>query len=65
MMCTGLIHVSQLSSEYVERVEDIVKAGDTIKCRIISVNPEKNEFSLSMKPPGESKSGSGGGGQVR
>jgi len=55
----GLVHVSQLSSSYVENVEDVVKTGDNVKVRIIAVNADKNEFSLSMKPAEEAgKSGS-------
>uniref|UniRef100_A0A7S3A833 S1 motif domain-containing protein n=1 Tax=Rhodosorus marinus TaxID=101924 RepID=A0A7S3A833_9RHOD len=55
----GLVHVSQLSSDYVENVEDVVKSGDNVKVRVIAVNADKNEFSLSMKPadePGKSAS---------
>ncbi|KAJ8905013.1 hypothetical protein NDN08_001525 [Rhodosorus marinus] len=55
----GLVHVSQLSSDYVENVEDVVKSGDNVRVRIIAVNADKNEFSLSMKPADEAgKSGS-------
>eukprot|EP00188_Purpureofilum_apyrenoidigerum_P001018 Plantae.Rhodophyta-Purpureofilum_apyrenoidigerum.ctg1518.p1 GENE.Plantae.Rhodophyta-Purpureofilum_apyrenoidigerum.ctg1518~~Plantae.Rhodophyta-Purpureofilum_apyrenoidigerum.ctg1518.p1 ORF type:complete len:333 (+),score=73.52 Plantae.Rhodophyta-Purpureofilum_apyrenoidigerum.ctg1518:135-1133(+) len=60
----GLIHVSQLSSDYVERVEDVVKQGDTVNARIIAVNPDKNEFSLTLKPASDenSRSSQGRGG---
>lgn len=54
-----MVHVSQLSSDYVENVEDVVKSGDNVKVRVIAVNADKNEFSLSMKPadePGKSAS---------
>ncbi|NBV41360.1 S1 RNA-binding domain-containing protein [bacterium] len=45
----GLIHISELSSHHVERVEDVVKAGDSVKVKIIKLIPEEQRIGLSIK----------------
>ena len=44
----GLLHVSQLSTEYVRDTNEVLKSGDEISVRVISVDPERNEFSLTL-----------------
>ncbi|KAK4536993.1 hypothetical protein CDCA_CDCA10G3018 [Cyanidium caldarium] len=44
----GLLHVSQLSTEYVRDTNEVLKPGDEISVRVISVDPERNEFSLTL-----------------
>ena len=34
----GLIHISQLSEDHVERVKDVIKVGDEITARVIKVD---------------------------
>jgi polyribonucleotide nucleotidyltransferase len=36
----GLVHISQLDSERVERVEDVVNLGDEISVMVINIDPE-------------------------
>jgi len=48
-MTDALLHVSRLSDNFVAKVEDIVKAGDTVTVRIVSVDAEKNQIAVSMK----------------
>jgi len=48
----GLLHVSQMSLEYVRDIESIMKVGDEINVRVISVDLEKKEFSLTLLPEG-------------
>jgi len=43
----GLVHISQISHHKVEKVEDVLKEGDTVKTEII--NLEKRRIGLSMK----------------
>jgi len=43
----GLLHKSQLSSERVNRVEDVVKLGDQVSVRVQSVDLESRRISLS------------------
>lgn len=36
----GLVHISQLSSKRVEKVEDVVNVGDEITVRVAEINPQ-------------------------
>ncbi len=45
----GLIHVSQLSSEKVSHPEKVVKVGDTVKTKVIKVDPATKKIGLSVK----------------
>ncbi|KAL7530525.1 hypothetical protein ACHAWF_003422 [Thalassiosira exigua] len=45
----ALIHVSRLSDDFVANVEDVVKQGDEIQVRIISVDTEKNQVAVTMR----------------
>lgn len=47
----GLVHISQLSNERVERTEDVVNPGDEIQVHILSINPAERRVSLSMRDP--------------
>lgn len=53
----GLIHISQLSTEHVEKPQDVVKGGDVVKVKITNIDFDKKRVSLSMKeamaPAGE------------
>lgn len=46
----GLIHISELSNEYVKNPMDIVNVGDIIDCYVKDVNLEKKKVQLSMLP---------------
>lgn len=45
----GLVHISELSWGRVRTPKDVVKVGDVVKVRVISINEEKKKISLSMK----------------
>lgn len=45
----ALLHVSRLSDEFVSNVEDVVKAGDTVTVRVMSVDLEKNQIAVTMR----------------
>ena len=45
----GLVHVSELSSEYVAAPEEIVEREQEVQVKVIGVNPRKNQINLSMK----------------
>ena len=34
----GMIHISKLANERVEKVEDVVKVGDTLECRVAEID---------------------------
>jgi small subunit ribosomal protein S1 len=45
----GLIHISQLSEEHVERVKDVLKVGDDVEARVIKVDKIERRIGLSIK----------------
>jgi small subunit ribosomal protein S1 len=45
----GLIHISQLSEEHVERVKDILKVADDVEARVIKVDKIERRIGLSIK----------------
>jgi len=51
----GLAHISELSDKPITDLNEIAKAGDTIKFRIISIEPKDHRLGLSLKAPKESK----------
>lgn len=44
----ALLHVSRLSDEFVSNVEDVVKAGQAVSVRVVSVDAEKGQVAISM-----------------
>jgi transcriptional accessory protein Tex/SPT6 len=46
----GMIHVSQLSAEFVEDPAQVVRIGEQVKARVLEVVPEKQRIALSLKP---------------
>ncbi len=45
----GLVHISELSEERVEKPEDVVKVGDRIKTRVMSIDKAEKKIALSKK----------------
>ncbi len=45
----GLVHISELAHEHVEKTSDVVSEGETIKVEILSVDQENERISLSRK----------------
>ena len=45
----GLVHISELSHKRVFRVADVVQEGQQVEAKILSVDPENQRISLSMK----------------
>ncbi|PQJ30146.1 30S ribosomal protein S1 [Rubritalea profundi] len=45
----GLIHISQLSEEHVERVKDVLKVTDDVEARVIKVDKVERRIGLSIK----------------
>lgn len=46
----GLVHISELSTEYVRKPGDVVAVGDTVAVRVLDVDRKKRQIRLSMKP---------------
>jgi polyribonucleotide nucleotidyltransferase len=51
----GLIHISQLAPYRVEKVEDVVKIGDMVPVKVISID-EQGRINLSLKEAKETSS---------
>ncbi|KMY50620.1 30S ribosomal protein S1 [Peribacillus loiseleuriae] len=45
----GLVHISQLSHEHVEKASDVVSEGDQVKVKILSIDRDNERISLSIK----------------
>lgn len=45
----GLVHISQLSHEHVEKVSDVVTEGQEVKVKVLSVDRDSERISLSIK----------------
>jgi uncharacterized protein len=45
----GLVHISQVSDKFIKDPREVVSPGDRVKVRVLEVNVEKNQISLSMK----------------
>ncbi len=48
----GLVHISQLSNTFVKDPRDVVSPGDRVTVKVLEVNKEKNQISLTMKTDG-------------
>ena len=48
----GLVHVSQISSDRVEKVSDVLKEGDIVKVKVLEVD-KQGRIRLSMKAVAE------------
>jgi small subunit ribosomal protein S1 len=51
----GLIYVSELSEARIDKPGDIVKAGETVRAEILSIEPKERRISLSIKQLGRSE----------
>lgn len=45
----GLVHISELSDERVESVGAVLKEGETVRAKVISLVPEQRKMGLSVK----------------
>ena len=51
---TGLVHISEISSEYVEDINTCIKRGDVVKVKVIKIE-DSGKISLSIKKAEEKK----------
>jgi uncharacterized protein len=45
----GLVHISHLANRYVKDPNDAVKAGQVVKVKVLSADPQRKRISLSIK----------------
>lgn len=59
----GLVHISELTHDYIKSPSEIVKDGDEVEVKVLGINRQKKQIKLSMKaleeriikPPKEEK----------
>ncbi|MBP5651500.1 MAG: RNA-binding transcriptional accessory protein [Clostridia bacterium] len=51
----GLVHISQISKDYIKHPSDVLKVGDVVRVKVLDVDVEKKRISLTIKdcPPEE------------
>ena len=45
----GLVHISQISDNYIKHPSDVLKVGDAVKVKVLGVDVAKKKISLTMK----------------
>ena len=45
----GLVHISQISDNFIKHPSDVLKVGDVVKVKVIGVDLNKKKISLTMK----------------
>lgn len=45
----GLVHISQICDKYIKHPSEVLKVGDIVKVRVLSVDKNKKRISLTMK----------------
>lgn len=45
----GLVHISQITNRYIKHPSEVLKVGDVVKVKVLSVDTAKKRISLTMK----------------
>ena len=45
----GLVHISQISEERIDKIKNVLKVGDEVTARVIKVDPSERRIGLSIK----------------
>ncbi len=61
----GLVHISELADKFVKHPLDVVKVGDIVDVRVLSVDAQKKKISLSMRKESRGRRDSLAGGGPR
>ena len=51
----GLVHISQICNKFLKHPSEVLKVGDIVKVRVLSVDLDKKRISLTMRQNDESK----------
>jgi predicted RNA-binding protein with RPS1 domain len=60
----GLVHISELSNEFVEDPNEVIQVGQQVQVRVISVDLERGRIALSMRSEGSMPASAGGRGSL-
>ncbi len=61
----GLLHISRVANGRVNTVEDVLSEGDTVKVKVIEVDPKTGKISLDRLDKPDAPQGAGNGGHRR
>ena len=45
----GLVHISEMSNNYIKNPSEVVSVGDIVKVKVIKIDQERKKVGLSMK----------------
>src|SRR5690606_35418689 len=45
----GLVHISQIEEEHIEKIKDVLKSGQEVTARVIKIDHEERRIGLSIK----------------
>lgn len=45
----GLVHISQICDKYIKHPSEVLKVGDVVNVKVLSVDADKNRISLTMR----------------
>jgi len=45
----GLVHISQISEERIEKIKDVLKAGQAVTARVVKIDRDERRLGLSIK----------------
>ena len=45
----GLVHISQICDKFIKHPSEVLKVGDVVNVKILSVDAKKNRISLTMR----------------
>ncbi len=45
----GLVHISQLADTFIKDANDVVKAGDIVKVKVLEIDPDRKRIALTMR----------------
>ncbi|MCX4254746.1 MAG: Tex family protein [Bacilli bacterium] len=44
----GLVHISQISEDYIKHPNEVLNVGDIVKCYVLDINSEKKKVALTL-----------------
>jgi small subunit ribosomal protein S1 len=45
----GLVHISQIREEHIDKLKDVLKVGEEVNARVIKIDPQERRIGLSLK----------------
>ena len=45
----GLVHISQISEERIEKIKDVLSEGDAVEARVVKIDKDERRVGLSIK----------------